>query len=50
MDPVPEDLDRHAVAPLAGPLYPRKMDLDARAVARWRGAKDGGVSCCDVLS
>lgn len=50
MDPMPEDVDRHAVAPLAGPPYRRKMDLDARAVARWEWAKDGGVSCCGVLS
>ncbi len=50
MDPVPEDVDTHAVAALACRLYSHNMDLDARAVARRAWEKDGGVSCYGALS
>ena len=50
IDPVPEDVDTHAVAALASKLYSRNMDLDAGVVAQREWEKSRDMSCDSCLS
>ena len=50
IEPVPGNIDTHAVVALACKLYSRNMDLDARVVAQREWEKNLDVSCHSCLS